>query len=105
VKDILFYKRINVDYQIFEAIDRYGGRLKKNETLAGFPIDIGAEWIHNVPGILNKLKGKKGDVTDEVPIPYHLESAYSWDGKKYEKIPNKELDQRFDFFPEYKFKH
>ena len=51
----------NIDYQILEATDRYGGRLKKNETLADFPIDIGAEWIHNLPPILNRLKGKKGD--------------------------------------------
>ena len=33
----------NIDYQILEATNRYGGRLKKNETLADFPIDVGAE--------------------------------------------------------------
>ncbi len=97
-------ERNKVDYQILEATDRYGGRLKKNETLADFPIDIGAEWIHNMPGVLNRLKGKKGDETDEELIPYQLENAYSWDGKKYEEISKKEIDLRFDFFPEYKFK-
>ena len=51
----------------------------------GYPIDIGAEWIHNLPHSLNRLKGKKGDQLDEVLIPYHLESAYSWNGKEYEK--------------------
>ncbi len=98
-------ERNNIDYQILEATDRYGGRLKKNETLADFPIDIGAEWIHNMPEVLNRLKGKKGDVIDEELTPYHLESAYSWDGKKYKEVSKKEIDFRFNFFPEYKFKH
>ena len=97
-------ERNNIDYQILEATDRYGGRLKKNETLADFPIDIGAEWIHNQPAILNRLKGKKEDIVDEELIPYHLESGYRWDGKKIEVVSKKEMDQRFDFFPEYKFK-
>jgi len=97
-------ERNKVDYQVLEATDRYGGRLKKNETLADFPIDIGAEWIHNQAAILNRLKGKKGDITDEELIPYHLESGLRWDGKKLEKISKKEIDQRFEFFPEYKFK-
>ena len=97
-------ERNKVDYQVLEATDRYGGRLKKNETLADFPIDIGAEWIHNQAAILNRLKGEKGDITDEELIPYHLESGLRWDGKKLEKISKKEIDQRFEFFPEYKFK-
>ena len=75
----------NIDYKILEASDRYGGRLKKNTTLADFPIDIGAEWIHSAPIVLNKLKGKAGDQIDEELIPYHLEETYSWDGQKYKK--------------------
>jgi heterodisulfide reductase subunit A-like polyferredoxin len=35
----------NIDYTILEATNRYGGRLKKDTTLADFPIDIGAEWF------------------------------------------------------------
>lgn len=97
-------ERNNVDYQILEATDRYGGRLKKNETLADFPIDIGAEWIHNQAAVLNRLKGEKGDVVEEKLIPYHLESGLRWDGKKLKEVSKKEMDFRFDFFPEYKFK-
>lgn len=95
----------NIDYQILEATDRYGGRLKKNETLADFPIDIGAEWIHNLPPILNRLKGKKGDEVDEELIPYHLETAYNWDGSKYKEVSKVERDAMFKFMPEYKFKN
>ena len=42
----------NIDYTILEATNRYGGRLKKDTTLADFPIDIGAEWIHSNPKVL-----------------------------------------------------
>ena len=95
----------SIDYTILEATDRYGGRLKKDTTLADFPIDIGAEWIHSFPQILNKLKGKEGDEVDEELVPYHLEEAYNWDGKNYEEVSQSELDKSFNFMPESKFKN
>lgn len=98
-------ERNNIDYQILEATDRYGGRLKKNETLADFPIDVGAEWIHNLPPVLNRLKGKEGDEVEEELIPYHLESAYNWDGKKYKEVSKVVRNRMFKFMPEYKFKN
>ena len=58
-------QRNNIDYLILEASNRYGGRLKENKTLADFPIDLGAEWIHHLPTVLNRLKGKSGDQVDE----------------------------------------
>jgi len=97
-------ERNRIDYKILEATNRYGGRLKKDTTLADFPIDIGAEWIHNKPAILNRLKGKKGDDVDEVLIPYHLDSAVNWDGKQLEKMAKQDLDEYYNFFPEQKFK-
>lgn len=94
----------NIEYKILEASNRYGGRLEKDTTLSDFPIDLGAEWIHNQPAILNRLIGKSGDSTNEELIPYRLENAYNWDGSNYEKVDKKDLDNQFDFFPEYKFK-
>ena len=52
-------ERNGIDYQIVEATGRYGGRVKKLEGFADFPIDVGAEWIHSHTQILNKLKGKR----------------------------------------------
>ena len=75
-----------VDYIILEATDRYGGRLKKDTTLADFPIDLGAEWIHSNPKVLNVLKGKKGDEVEEDLIPYHLEQSVKWDGKELKEV-------------------
>ncbi len=95
----------NIDYKILEASDRYGGRLKKDTTLADFPIDIGAEWIHSAPIVLNKLKGKAGNQIEEELIPYHLEETYSWDGQKYKKSSQSENDFMYNFMPESKFKN
>ena len=94
-----------IDYQIIEATYRYGGRIKKNITLADFSIDIGAEWIHNFPYTLNALKGKQGDQIEEVLIPYYLEDAYNWDGEEYKRVSGLEAYTTFQIMPEYKFKN
>jgi monoamine oxidase len=94
----------NIDYIILEATNRYGGRLKKDTTLADFPIDIGAEWLHSAPITLNKLKGKRGTEIDEELIPYHLDSTASWDGKEYKVDPHWQNNFMYNFLPESKFK-
>ena len=94
----------NIDYIILEATNRYGGRLKKDTTLADFPIDIGAEWLHSAPITLNKLKGKRGDKIDEALTPYHLDKTASWDGKEYKIDPHWQNNFMYSFLPESKFK-
>jgi len=95
----------NINYKILEASDRSGGRLKKDTSLADFPIDIGAEWLHSAPITLNVLKGKKGSEIDEELIPYHLEKTASWDGKEYTVDPNWQNNFMYSFLPESKFKN
>ncbi|HAE32200.1 MAG TPA: hypothetical protein DCF89_13865 [Flavobacteriales bacterium] len=94
----------NIDYLILEATDRYGGRLKKDTTLADFPIDIGAEWIHSNPRVLNVIKGKMGDQIDEDLVPYKLESAAIWNGKKLKPVSKALRNFLYNFMPESKFK-
>ena len=43
----------------------------KDTTLADFPIDMGAEWIHSNPAVLDLLRTPDRD-QDEL-ISYHLE--------------------------------
>ena len=64
-----------IDYTILEATNRYGGRLKKDTTLADFSIDVGAEWIHSNPKVLNVIKGFDGSKIEEELIDYKLESG------------------------------
>lgn len=95
----------NIEYVILEATNRYGGRLKKDTALADFPIDIGAEWIHSNPKVLNVIKGKSGNQIDEELIPYKLETGAKWDGKKLKPVSNSYLNFIYNFMPESKFKN
>lgn len=97
-------ERNQIDYLILEATDRFGGRLKKDTTLADFPIDLGAEWIHSKPIVLNKIKGGAGNTIEEDLVPYHLNSGAKWDGVKIKEVSKAELDFRYRFLPESKFK-
>ena len=108
-------QRNNIDYLVLEASNRYGGRLKENKTLADFPIDLGAEWIHHLPAVLNRLKGKSGDLVEEETVPYNAfykfdkDFGYSSYGKIFSWINSSLLRLlfffRFKFFPEFKFKN
>ncbi|MEL7121555.1 MAG: FAD-dependent oxidoreductase [Bacteroidota bacterium] len=44
-----------VDFEILEASSVYGGRMKRNNTFADFPIPLGAEWLHVEKGILDEI--------------------------------------------------
>ncbi len=95
----------NIDYVILEASNCFGGRLKKDSTLADFPIDMGAEWIHSHPNALNVLKGKKATAKiHEELIPYHLDSALKWDNKRLKGVKKSYLDFYYNFISESKFK-
>lgn len=95
----------NIKYIVLEATDHYGGRLQEDKDFADFPIDLGAEWIHNNPEILDILSGKEG-VSETIDlVPQQLEDVYRWDGEEYKEVPQRVLDGLFSFFPEYKFKN
>lgn len=66
--------------QILEATERIGGRVRKDETLADFPIDLGAEWIHGQPEtILNPIVDF--DIASQVNTVEHDFGQVSvWDG-------------------------
>ena len=39
-------KALGVEYTLFEASSRVGGRIKEDNTFADFPLSLGAEWLH-----------------------------------------------------------
>jgi monoamine oxidase len=95
----------DVSYTILEATEHYGGRLQEDTEFADFPIDLGAEWIHNNAEILDVLSGEEGTAANMDLIPYHLEEVYRWDGNKYKELPSYQANFMFGFFPEYKFQN
>ena len=95
----------HIDYTILEATNRYGGRLKKDTTLADFSIDVGAEWIHSNPKVLNVIKGVDGSKIEEELVDYKLESGAKWNGKKIKPVTKNYLNVIYNFMPESKFKN
>lgn len=99
----------DIQYEILEASSFIGGRLRKNETLADFPIDLGAEWLHGnrslaadlvkkhgVDVYADESEGKiwyKGQLQDD--IPDHLEQALNAYEKSEENISFWEFFQKY----------
>lgn len=95
-----------IDYSILEATSRYGGRLEQNTRFADFPLDLGAEWIHQDKSILNRLTGKpETSPASRELIRYSPSDVYSLDDGVYEKVPSYLLKLIQWSYPEYKFKN
>jgi len=93
-------KKHNIDFEILEASSLYGGRVKKDISLSDFPIDLGAEWIHDDPSVLSEITGINS-LEDKVDtIKYKPKSIYTYHGKKLRK----NNWSRF-FYSDHKFKN
>lgn len=101
----LFYEE-GVQVKILEASDRIGGRLKKAPAnFADFPIDLGGEWIHTNPKVLDELAG---DIPYEgQTFRYRPEQYLEWNGNGWNSETLGGSDFRFlngtwfDFFNDY----
>ena len=76
--------RSGVEFEILEARSEYGGRVRKLEGFADFPIDLGAEWIHRWiaarPPIFTELL--QGEDPRLPTFQEHLETVSQWTGEK-----------------------
>jgi monoamine oxidase len=101
----LFYEQ-GVRVKIVEASNRIGGRLKKApSSFANFPIDLGGEWIHVHPRVLNEITWDnpyRGTTYLYKPTQY-----VEWNGKGWTREALTATDYRFkngtwfDFFNDY----
>ena len=92
-------KKYNIDFQIIEASPVFGGRVKKIEGFADFPIDLGGEWIHTDPSVLARLLNDPESEGKIDIVRYSPEEVYIW--------KNNQLRRRnffSNFYGEYKFK-
>ena len=48
-------KHRNIEFEILEASSTIGGRVKETRDFVDFPIDLGGEWIHTHPRILQDM--------------------------------------------------
>ena len=95
-----------ISYQILEATDNVGGRIQKNENFADFPIDLGAEWIHEDKSILNYLINQPGSEPNVQTILYQPMNAQEVVGNTISQISNQDMvDYYANYITEYKFKN
>ena len=69
--------------------DVIGGRLRKDETLSDFPLDVGGAWIHGDPAqLLNPILDQGNDVAATLRTVRHALSSYQvWDGAEFYTEP------------------
>ena len=95
-----------IGYQILEATDKVGGRIQKNENFADFPIDLGAEWIHEDKSILYYLINQPENEPNIETILYQPMNVQQVVGNTISQIPNQDMiDYYADYITEYKFKN
>lgn len=71
-----------VDVKLLEASGQLGGRLKRASGFAEFPIDLGAEWIHEDPEVLGDIIGQGWTRTDVETIVYQPQTYQVWNGEE-----------------------
>lgn len=89
----------NIDYTLIEATTNYGGRVKKTDSFTDFPIDLGAEWIHDKPKVFGELINDENVDGNIDLISYQPESIYFWNNNSLT-----ETNLGSHFYREYKFK-
>ena len=108
-----FLKQEGVDFQILEAENIFGGRMKIDKQFTDFPIPLGAEWLHvhkkaltqivNDSSIHVKTDTKRYNPKDKL--------GYFEDGRLYLEDIGRSDDQKFvnsswfDFFNEHIVPH
>ena len=91
--------KFNIDFQIVEASSVFGGRVRRLDGFADFPIDLGGEWIHEDPSVLARLTGSPSVSSEIEVITYNPDTIHSW--------ANNELHEHnwvSYIYSEYKFK-
>ncbi len=90
----------NIDFEIIEASSVFGGRVKRIDNFADFPIDLGGEWIHTEPSIFAKLLNEPATNGNIELIRYSPDSIYTWHNNKLSSH-----NWASNFYGEYKFKN
>ena len=71
-------RRAGVEPLIVEAAPRWGGRVDRLKGFADFPLDLGAEWIHDDPSILGRIVGRDDSDLGVETIEYRPQTYQIW---------------------------
>ena len=89
----------NIDVRVIEASSVFGGRVKKLEGFADFPIDLGAEWLHTQPKVFGELINDESATGSVDMIKYNPQTYQTWNNGKL-----RNQNWVHSFYSEYKFK-
>ncbi len=92
--------RYGVEFEIIEAAPVFGGRVKRVDGFADFPIDTGAEWIHVDPSILADIINNPDEKANIDIVVYNPQSIKSWNNGKLHAH-----NYISHFYSEWKFKN
>jgi len=102
-------KRKGIKFKVLEANSILGGRLRKLEGFADFPIDLGGEWIHNTTNPTGLFKKILDDPTVQLnfkTLPYkYPEPGKVWRNGKWVDEKWKTNDSCFVRYTWYDFFH
>ncbi len=98
-----------IEYKILEASSNYGGRMKRTENFADFPIPLGAEWIHADSSIFEEILNDPSIQVNVETVSYNSNDDYGyWEDGELEMSklgPVEDLkfvnSTWFDFFDQY----
>ncbi len=93
-------QRYGVDFQVIEASADFGGRVKRDNSLADFPIDLGGEWIHAEPSILSDIIDDPQVEANVDLVTYNPQTIQAWNNGRL-----RNLNFGSNFYSEYKFKN
>ncbi|MEM8894254.1 MAG: NAD(P)/FAD-dependent oxidoreductase [Bacteroidota bacterium] len=93
-------QRNNIPYEVIEAAPVIGGRVKRIQDFADFPIDLGAEWIHTDPSILSEIVNDPTVTGDIDFITYNPQTIHLYKNGKV-----RERNWFNNFYSEWKFKN
>ena len=98
-----------IDFEILEASSVYGGRMKKTDDFADFPIPLGAEWLTTDLGIFESIVNDPAVAVRVETVGYEESDPVAlWrDGSVTEDVLGPSDDRKFvdgswfDFFEDY----
>ncbi|NAS11955.1 flavin monoamine oxidase family protein [Poritiphilus flavus] len=104
-----FLGQYGIDFEILEASETYGGRMKTVNDFADFPIPLGAEWLHTNPKVFKKIVNNSSVPVDVETVGYDRtkDTVGVWENGRLEVSKLVDSDRKFvnsgwlDFFEKY----
>eukprot|EP00977_Amphora_coffeiformis_P016059 scaffold4869_cov183-Amphora_coffeaeformis.AAC.3 len=90
-----------IPYTLLEASSNYGGRIRQTNNFIDLPLDLGAEWIHVMPRVLQDLFLFEEDDASSIPIIDYQPQTWA----AFRRGKRRKRNWLRHFYQEYKFQN